>query len=105
MQLRAEYLNKILLDTDEEPHLTYKIIDVTFYDMRKPHCWEATCVPVERQGDGSYVVPSVNILKSGGIDTYRPSSLWGCCLVDMGDPKNPVKKDYVDEYIAAHEAA
>jgi hypothetical protein len=49
LQLRQEYLGKILLDFDEEPHLTYKAIDITFYDTRKPHCWEATCVPVENE--------------------------------------------------------
>jgi len=30
LQLRQEYLGKILLDFDEEPHLTYKVIDITF---------------------------------------------------------------------------
>ena len=38
LQLRDEYIGKLLLDTDEEPLTTYKVIDITYYDKTKPHC-------------------------------------------------------------------
>ena len=100
LELREEYIGKILLDDDVVPAQLYKVVDVTYGQLSGPPYWEATCIPVEKGSGGSYFVPREHILESAGVETFRPKSLWGCVLVSFAGGE-PQRMPYVDEYIAA----
>jgi hypothetical protein len=55
--------------------------------------FEATCVPVERDSRGNWVVPEEGC--------HLKDSEFGVKLYCLNDPKNLVKKEWLGEYIAA----
>ena len=104
VELHDKYVGQVLLDDEECPAVLRKVVDITFGDIAGPAYWEATCIPVERNRDGSYRVPKEHVLASDGAETYRPKSLWGCVLVSFAGG-SATKMPYVDELIAARVAA
>ena len=106
VQLLSEYKGKLLFVNDDNawPSQTFRVFDVQFYKGNGPHhdCWEATCEPVESDGQGgwrvssSYLVPGENVVLN--------DKLYGIMVASLEDPDNPKRVPYVDEYIALHEA-
>ena len=105
MKLLTEYVGKLLLDFDDvvEPNRTYIVLDVTYDDKGGGAYWEATCVEVRRQPDGSWITPPEHYLVVGEERIVHPRLLWGVILECLKDPDSPVHKPYADDYILAHQ--
>ena len=107
VSLRDEYLGKILYVDDDKswPQQTFRVVDVQFYkgQGRYHDSWEATCEPVEPDGEGGWSVPSKYLVSDTNEKVVLNSALYGIELVSLADPEKPERKCFVDEYIAAHE--
>jgi hypothetical protein len=67
--------------------------------------FEATCVPVERDAQGKWIVPEEWLARNGDGSAiegcHLKDSEFGAKLYCLSDPENPVKQSWLGEYIAA----
>ena len=81
--------------------LTWKVLRISF----REDFYEATSIPVKQDADGEWAVYDEFLVKDGeggALLTHYKKHEWGVNVTDLSNPDVPVRKDYLDEYIAAH---
>ena len=81
--------------------LTWKVLRIS----SREDCYEATSIPVKQGADGKWAIYDEFLVKDGKGDTlstHYKKHEFGVLVADLSNPDAPVRKDYLDEYIAAH---
>ena len=104
--LLAKYKQKIFFENDVplKEQGTYQILDVRYLEKRSE--WVTCSAPVEKNGDGHWVIPAKHLVKggSGSHAVVHSKSYEYHVLADVSDPANILYGDCVDNYVQAHEA-
>ena len=87
------------------PNSLLQVLKISYVEYQKDSMFEATCVPVERDSRGNWVVPEEWLARDEDGPAiegcHLKDSEFGVKLYCLNDPKSPVKKTWLDEYIAA----
>ena len=104
VELLEKYKDKILYENDAKKPRTFQVTDVLYVQgsSQRPSCWEATCVEVIKTNGEWKAPPSAYVGNDPVCGVFKKSALEGFELVDLTDENIPVRKPWVDEYIAAH---